>query len=132
MAKLFKKKGITDTLVSVGVGGAANVAMDYAWGALADTLGSLAEYKNYIKIAVGALGGSMTKGKIAHAAFDGIAVVGASELISGLVAGTDAASAQQATDGLPYGTIGRVRPGMQGYAKKKSNGFTVAGTTIFK
>lgn len=131
MAKLFKKKGITDTLVNVGVGGAANVAMDYAWGALSDTLGSIAEYKNYIKIAVGALGGSMTKGKIAHAAFDGIAVVGASELISGLIAGTDAA-ATQTTTGLPYGTIGRVRPGMQGYAKKKSNGFTVAGTTIFK
>lgn len=114
MAKLFKKKGITDMLVNVGVGGAANVAIDYAWNALGDTVSSLDEYKNIIKIAGGALVGTMVSGKIARAAADGVAVVGVSNLIAGLM-GTESNS----TSGLPHGTIGRVRTGSPYFGKKK-------------
>ena len=32
MSKVFKKSSIVDTLVNVGIGGGANVAMDYLYG----------------------------------------------------------------------------------------------------
>ena len=115
MAKLFKKKGLTDTLLNVGVGGAANVAIDYAWNALGDTVSSLDEYKNIIKVAGGALVGTMVTGKVARAAADGVAVVGVSNLIAGLM-GT---SSEPATSGLPKGTIGAVRTGSPYFGKKK-------------
>ena len=102
MKNPFKKQNIIDTVVNVGVGGAANVAMDYVFNSVS-TLQSLgATTKNAVKIAAGAIGGSLIGGKYARAAFDGIATVGASELISGLVAGSEAP-----TSGLPFGTIGR-------------------------
>lgn len=126
MAKLFKKKSIMDSLVNVGVGGAANVAIDYAWNALGDTVASLAEYKDIIKVAGGALVGSMVSGKVARAAADGVATVGVSNLISGLM-GTNAGTA-----GLPAGTIGSVRAGNPYFGKKKSSGFTVSDAFINK
>lgn len=129
MAKLFKKKSIMDSLVNVGVGGAANVAIDYAWNMLGSTVEGLSEYKNIIKVAGGALVGSMVSGKIARAAADGVATVGVSNLIAGML-GTDDA---KATAGLPHGTIGAVRAGSPYYGKKKSNaGFTVSGAFIDK
>lgn len=122
MAKLFKKKGAVQTLVNVGLGGVANVAFDYAWSALGDTVSSLDGYKNIIKVAGGAILGTMVKSNYAHAATDGIAVVGASNLMAGLIDGS------AATSGVPYGTIGSVRQGSPYFAgKKKNDGFSVAG-----
>lgn len=111
MKNPFKKSSIIDTVVNVGVGGAANVAMDYAFGKV-DFLASLgATTKNAVKVAAGALGGAMISNKYARAAFDGIAVVGASELISSLLPTSE-------TTGLPEGTIGRVRLGQRGFARR--------------
>lgn len=115
MAKnLFKKSSIIDTVVNVGVGGAANVAFDYVVNQV-DAIKSLGDTTvNAIKIAAGALVGSMVTNKVARAAADGVATVGAANLISGLMADT---TATEAASGLPYGTIGRVRPGVRAYRR---------------
>ena len=106
-----------DTVVNVGVGGAANVAMDYAF-AKVDALASLGgTTKKAIKIAVGAIGGAMTTNKYLRAAADGIATVGASELISSYI------DTPATTEGLPEGTIGRVRHlGQRGFKRAKVAG----------
>lgn len=107
MKNPFKKSSITDTLINVGVGGAANAAMDYAV-ANVEALASLGETTvNLIKIGVGALGGSMVSSKVARAGFDGLATVGASDLIKSYI--TPAAPAS----GAPF--IGRVRAGQRGF-----------------
>ena len=102
MKNPFKKSSIVDTLTNVGIGGAANVAIDYAF-AQVDALASLGETtKHAIKIAVGALGGSMAKNKYLRAATDGIATVGVSNLIASYIAPEAAAAAS----GAPF--IGRI------------------------
>ena len=103
MKNPFKKTAIVDTVINVGIGGAANVAMNYAFGKI-DALASLGDTtKQAIKIAVGALAGTMTNNKYLRAAADGIATVGASELISSYLPIDEVAP----TTGLPYGMIGR-------------------------
>lgn len=115
----FKKQGIIDTAINVAVGGAANVAMDYAVGAI-DALRSLsATTINAIKIGVGVLGGTLTTNKMIHAATDGIAVVGVSNLVKGLMDSTEAAPAT-ATSGLPRGTVGRPSLGNRSYRRHVS------------
>lgn len=102
----FKKGNIMDTVVNVGIGGAANAAADYAMAQI-DTLASLEDStKNYIKVGIGVLGGSMVSNKYLRAAVDGIATVGVANIVSGLIGGSATPAA-----GLPQGTIGRVRPG---------------------
>ena len=106
----FKKKSIIDTVVNVGVGGAANVAIDYVVNQV-EAIKSLGDTTvNLIKVAAGALVGSMVENKVARAAADGVATVGVSNLISGLMADEGAA-------GLPQGTIGRVRLGNRAYKR---------------
>lgn len=87
MKNPFKKSSITDTLMNVGLGGAANVGFDYLYKLTGLDLGETT--KNAIKIAVGAIGGSMVSSKPLRAAADGIAVVGVSNLIDGLINGDD-------------------------------------------
>lgn len=111
MKNLFKKSSIVDTLVNVGIGGAANVAMDYAVtniGALA-SLGDTTV--NAIKIAVGALAGSMTSNKYLRAATDGIATVGVSNLVKGYIGGDEAGAEVPA--GVPF--IGKVKTGQRNF-----------------
>mgnify|MGYP007069915708 CR=1 FL=1 len=115
----FKKKSLMDTLTNVGIGGAANVAIDYIWDVAgldatltfesisADTL------KNGIKILGGALAGGMISNKYGRAAADGVATVGVSNLIASLIDTTTSTSTSTSTSadgsaGLPHGTIGRV------------------------
>ena len=110
MKNPFKKSSITDTLINVGVGGAANAAMDYAV-ANVEALASLGETTvNLIKIGVGALGGSMVSSKVARAGFDGLATVGASDLIKSYIT---PAEEQKQIPGVPF--IGRVRAGQRGF-----------------
>lgn len=112
MKNPFKKQSIIDTAVSVGIGGAANVAMDYAFSAI-DFLSALEDTtKNAIKIGVGILGGTMVKSKYVRAAVDGIATVGVSNLVASYIA-------PKAASGLPEGTIGRIRTmGQRGFARR--------------
>lgn len=125
MKNPFKKSSITDTLINVGVGGAANAAMDYAV-ANVDALASVASYANYIKLGVGVLGGTMISGKVARAAFDGLATVGASDIIKELI--TPAASADP-TSGAPF--IGRVRTGQRGFRVARKGAVRGAGVVPF-
>ena len=107
MKNPFKKQSIVDTLIAVGVGGAANVAMDYAF-AQVDALASLGDTtKNAIKIAAGALGGAMAKNKYVRAATDGIATVGVSNLIDSYINASASPEAATAPSGAPF--IGRIR-----------------------
>lgn len=106
MAKLFSKKsGAIDTLVNVGIGGAANVAIDYAVAQF-DALSSQTQtVKNAVKIAAGVIGGSMVKNKYLKSGLEGIAVCGVAQLVA------DQLAENTTTSGLPAGTIGRVRMG---------------------
>lgn len=107
MAKLFQKQNVLTTLMNVGIGGAANVAMD-AVVANVEALNTIdPKYIKIGKIALGVLGGSLTSNKVLRAATDGIATVGASEIVSELI-NAEAAPAP-APAGLPAGTIGRIR-----------------------
>lgn len=127
----FKKQSLTDTLVNVGIGGAANVALDYVLD-MVDPAGTMLSgtTKNIVKIVGGALVGGMAANKMLRAATDGIAVVGVSNLISELM---DETTETPATAGLAPGTIGRVRTGDPYFKKKaKKNGFSIAGSFISK
>lgn len=125
MKNPFKKSSITDTLVNVGIGGAANAAMDYAVES-GLVPASAAEYTNYIKLGVGVLGGTMISGKVARAAFDGLATVGASDIIKELIAGTTE-DPKDPTDpttlkGLPFIGATRRRMGQRGFRSVRGTG----------
>lgn len=131
----FKKKSLIDTLTNVGVGGAANVAIDYVWdiAGLDTTLTfesvSADTIKNAVKILGGAVVGGMISNKYARAAADGIATVGVSNLIAGLIDTTPETKNTEDTAGLPAGTIGRMpRYGSRAYRAAKSR---VAGLSDF-
>lgn len=117
MKNPFKKSSIIDTVINVGIGGAANVAIDYVFGQV-DALASLeSTTKNIVKIVAGALGGSMVSNKYVRAAADGVATVGVSNLIAGYM-GTEEATTPAVTTGLAKGTIGHVyRTGQRGFRK---------------
>lgn len=103
----FKAKSVVDTLINVGIGGAANVIMDYAF-AQVDALASLGDTtKNAVKIAAGALVGSMAENKYLRAATDGIATVGVSNLIASYIVPEATAAETTSTSGAPF--IGRIR-----------------------
>lgn len=114
----FKKSSIIDTVVNVGVGGAANVAIDYVVNQV-EAIKSLGDTTvNMLKIAAGAVVGSMVNNKIARAAADGVATVGVSNLIAGLMD-----EPAQPTGDLPRGTIaGRVIPGNRAYRRAAARG----------
>lgn len=117
MKNPFKKSGVIDTVVNVGIGGAANVAMDYLFKSV-PTLALDEQTKNLVKVAVSAFGGSMVSGssaKYIRPALDGIGVVGASKLIESYLPtgegggddGEGGGDDQKGTKGLPF--IGKLR-----------------------
>lgn len=121
MKNPFKKQSIIDTLVNVGVGGAANVAFDYA-AANIDALASLTDTtKNAIKIGIGVLGGTMVRNKYVRAAVDGIATVGVSNLVASYIDTPAEEGGEKTPAGLPHGTIsgiGRLRMGQRNFARR--------------
>ena len=126
----FKKKGITDTLINVGIGGAANVAMDYVVSSV-ESLSSLdPKTINAIKIGVGVLGGTMTTNKMVRAAVDGIATVGVSNLVASLMDGTTSTSTStpKTAGGIPNGTIGAFRFGNRNFVKRGNR--SVSGLNV--
>lgn len=119
----FKKSSIIDTVVNVGIGGAANVAIDYVVSQV-EAIQSLGDTTiNAGKIALGALVGSMVSNKMLRAAADGVATVGVSNLIAGLMSEPETkpqSGLPYGTVGLPYGTINgrrRVVPGNGAYRR---------------
>lgn len=134
----FKKKGIIDTLTNVGIGGAANVAVDYAVSNIEALQELDATTINAIKIGVGVLGGTMTNNKFIRAAVDGIAVVGVSNLVQSLVSdsttttGGSTSAAQAAMSGIPVNTIGRVRLGNKAYPRRAHRVSGIADSVMGK
>lgn len=119
MKNPFKKSSIIDTAINVGVGGAANVAMDYVFSRV-DALASLEPMtKNIVKIVAGAVGGSMVSNKYVRAAADGVATVGVSNLIASYIGAEETVTPETAAPaGLAKGTIGRAyRMGQRGFRK---------------
>lgn len=145
----FKKKSLMDTLVNVGIGGAANVLYDQVLGSSIES--SLkksnenstneeesstnpATVNNIIKIVGGAVIGGMISNRYGRAAADGIATVGVSNLISGLMGSstetggdnsgetTTTTTTATKTEGLPGGTVGRILLGNRKYKKRGTNG----------
>ena len=113
----FKKQSIIDTVINVGIGGAANVAIDYVVNQV-EAIKSLGDTTvNVLKVAAGAIVGSMVTDKMARAAADVVATVGVSNLIAGLMAEDGTTTPTEGANGLPYGTIGRVRPGNRAYRR---------------
>lgn len=99
-----------DTLTNVGIGGAANVAIDYVWEQI-EALAAYDQYKHIAKIVGGAVVGGMVSNKYARAAADGVATVGVSNLIASLIdteATPEPKAAADGSAGLPGGTIGRM------------------------
>lgn len=124
----FKKKSLIDTLTNVGVGGAANVAIDYVWEQIPQ-LAEYDQYKHIAKVVGGAIVGGMVSNKYARAAADGVATVGVSNLIASLIDTTPETTTTDAPAGLPAGTIGRMpRYGSRAYRAAKSR---VAGLSDF-
>lgn len=119
MKNPFKKSSIIDTAINVGVGGAANVAMDYVFSQV-EALASLEPMtKNIVKIVAGAVGGSMVSNKYVRAAADGVATVGVSNLIASYMSTEETTTPETAAPaGLAKGTIGRAyRMGQRGFRK---------------
>lgn len=124
--------------MNVGIGGAANVALDYVMDQV-DAVATMDETtKNVVKIVGGALIGGMISNKYGRAAADGIAVVGVSNLISNLMdqsseSSSSNSNSSEETSGLPSGTIGRIRVGSQAYRRSvRKNGRSIAGDFIGK
>lgn len=101
MAKnLFNTKNIIDGMINIGVGGAANVAVDKIIDSIEMETPIEDDTLNLGKFVLGVVGSSMVSNKIVKAAFDGVATVGISNYAKSLMAtGT--------TAGLPDGMIGR-------------------------
>lgn len=118
------------TITNTVIGGAANVGANYVI-ANVDALATVDPmYINGGKIVVGALLGSMSKNKYVHAAADGMAVVGASELIDSLL--TETTNGSTTTSGLPRGTVGRATAGDRYFKANAKRGFTVSGAFVGK
>ena len=111
----FKTKNITDALINVGIGGAANVGVDYICTRYLSTTEQ--DTIDLVKGIGGAVGSTMVGNRFIKAAFDGIAVAGFSSYIRSQMADSFAEAAAEAaaekaaegTSGVPYGTVGRVR-----------------------
>lgn len=124
----FKKENVMDTAIKVGIGGAANVALDYIINSVDAIKDVDSKIINGVKFVAGTVGSAMLSDKMAKAALDGVAVVGVSNLVSSLMSDD---TTEEKTSGVPAGTVGRIRvvPGHTQYAKavKKS----VSGTANF-
>lgn len=130
----FKKQSAIDCAINVGIGGGANVAIDYVVDMVNEEMEAPIDdlYINIGKFALGAIGSSMVTNKYLKSAMDGIAVVGVSNLVKGLMedSGTPSGGEPIPTTGVPRGTVGRiVRTPNILYAKKmrKAGGRKVAG-----
>lgn len=116
----FKKQSIMDTVVNVGIGGAANVAIDAVVNQF-DAIKGLGDTTvNAAKIALGAVLGSMVSNQYLRAACDGVATVGVANLIAGLMEDSSTPTPTPGGEGagsLPYGTISGRRLGNRAYRR---------------
>lgn len=124
----FKKQSIMDTLVNVGIGGAANVAIDAAVTSYNKTAGTPIDetYVHVGKIALGVVGGSMVDNRYLRAAMDGVSTVGVSNLIASFMQEEPPAPPAPGTSGFMASSVGAMRTGKPMYAAKAKK--SVSGT----
>lgn len=136
MKNPFKKQNVMDTVITVGLGGAANVAIDAVVDSYNESATTPFEdvYVHAGKFIVGAIGSAMVGNRYAKAALDGIGVVGASNLIAYLMDDQQPKpkpkpkpNPEEKTTGIPYGTVGRVRTANAQYARRMRRSGRVAG-----
>ena len=132
MKNPFKKQNVMDTVVTVGLGGAANVAIDSVVDSYNKTATTPLDdvYVHAGKFIVGAIGSAMVGNRYAKAALDGVGVVGASNLIAYLMEDTQSTKStkpETPTAGIPHGTIGRIKTPNAGYARRMRRSGRVAG-----
>lgn len=109
-----------DVAKNVAIGGGANVAIDFAWEQI-EAVQGYEKYKDLGKLVLGSVVGAMLKpGSLGRIATDGIATVGASNFIQGIIDGKNifGDSSTVSTEGLPNGTIGRIRYGSKRFGKR--------------
>lgn len=125
----FKKQNLIDSAINVGIGGVANVAVDYAVSNI-DMLATQSDRTiNIGKFVVGAVGSTMVSDKMLKAAMDGIAVVGVSNLAKSFMT----PDVDGGTTGVAATTIGRVRrmrPGFRRAASSMIRGVQSANAVI--
>lgn len=123
--KSFSSKSAIATGTSVLVAGAGSAVADWALAKWDVIPAEYAQYTNIGKVIVGAVAGSMIKNQIAKSAFDGIATVGAANLVAGwLPEGT------KTTEGLPEGMIGRLRMGQRGFRRAAVRGVNATPSAL--
>lgn len=129
MAKKFKKSGLTETLINVGTGGAANALVDVAVEYVAPNTSDM--YVNIGKLVGGVvLSSTMSSNKMMRAAADGVATVGAANLVKSLISDGFGGSSE-GTAGFKRDVIGRMRPGHARLARRvKRNKVGNAGGNI--
>ena len=117
--KSFSTKSAIATGTSVLAAGAGSAVADWALAKWDIIPADYAQYTNIGKVLVGAVVGSMVKNQIAKSAFDGIATVGAANLVAGWLpaAETTTTTSTDPAAGLPEGMIGRLRMGQRGFRR---------------
>lgn len=113
--KKFNTKSIIATGTAVLAAGAGSALADWLLAKYDVIPAEYAEYTNVGKVLIGAVAGSMMTNQIAKSAFDGIATVGAANLVAGWLPTTGTPEPTPA--GLPEGMIGRLRMGQKGFRK---------------
>ena len=114
--KKFNTKSVIATGTAVLAAGAGSALADWLLAKYDVIPAEYAEYTNVGKVLLGAVAGSMMTNQIAKSAFDGIATVGAANLVAGWLP-TDTKEDPKPATGLPEGTIGRLRMGQRGFRK---------------
>lgn len=107
--KSFNSKSAIATATSVAVAGAGSAALDWALAKWSDRPTWLTDtILSATKIIGGAVAGSMVKNQIVKSVCDGVATVAAANLVAEYLPATK-------VEGLPEGTIGRLRMGQRGF-----------------
>lgn len=114
--KKFNTKSVIATGTAVLAAGAGSAVADWLLAKYDVIPAEYAEYTNVGKVLIGAVAGSMMTNQIAKSAFDGIATVGAANLVAGWLP-TETKEPAAPAAGLPEGTIGRIRMGQKGFRK---------------
>ena len=124
--KKFNTKSVIATGTAVLVAGAGSAVADWLLAKYDVNPAEYQDYTNIGKVVLGAIGGSMITNQIAKSAFDGIATVGAANLVTGFLpngatTGSETTSIEttstETPSGLPKGTIGRVKMGNKAFKR---------------
>lgn len=115
--KKFNTKSVIATGTAVLAAGAGSAVADWLLAKYDVIPAEYAEYTNVGKVLLGAVAGSMMTNQIAKSAFDGIATVGAANLVAGWLP-TETKDETATTSGIdPQSMIGRLRMGQKGFRK---------------